>query len=263
MRNIATFLLLYHKRKANRYWEVDALRGIAITMMVIYHLVFDLNFFGYQRIQVYSGPWMIFARTTATLFIGLAGVSLAISYGRLRHRSNAASLFGGYIVRGLKLVGWGMVITLSMWIFTGDLTVIFGILHLIGAATILAYPFLSLGWLNLPLGAAMIALGLVIKRVRVSYPWLLWLGLKPPELYQLDYFPLLPWFGVALLGVFVGQLFYPNGRQRFNLSQPAHSSPMSLLSWLGRHSLIIYLVHQPLLFAALNAARFIQIGRFG
>ena len=78
------------------------------------------------------------------------------------------------------------------------------------------------------------------------------MGLKPPMLLQLDYFPLLPWFGVALLGVFISQNLYPGGTRRFNLPAWAGQSGIKQLVWLGRHSLAIYLIHQPILMAILN-----------
>ena len=79
-------------------------------------------------------------------------------------------------------------------------------------------------------------------------------------LYQADYFPLLPWFGIVLLGIFVGQLLYPGGARRFNLPNLGGGSGMKELVWLGRHSLIIYLIHQPFLFAILNLINVVSLG---
>jgi len=227
-------------------------------MMVIYHLAFDLTMFGYYQANVFVGPWRIFARITANLFIGLAGSSLALSYARSSPPPGDRGRFQRYLVRGLKLIGWGMVITLVTWGYMGQAVVIFGILHLIGTATILAYPFLSWRWANLFLGSTAIALGLHLNRLPVTQPWLLWLGLRPPTLFQLDYFPLLPWFGVMLLGLSAGQLLYPAGRRRFSLPDLGQRPGMRELVWLGQRSLLIYLVHQPVLFALLNLTRFLN-----
>lgn len=71
---------------------------------------------------------------------------------------------------------------------------------------------------------------------------------------RVDYFPLLPWFGVVLIGIWLGNTAYSNGARRFRLPNwqvPALTFP---LGWLGRHSLTIYLIHQPLLFALLIPA---------
>jgi len=258
LEKIGSFLLLVHKTGANRYWEMDALRGVAIVMMVIYHLVFDLVLFGYYQGSAVTGPWRVFARVTAILFISLVGVSLAISYARRSQQERGWGLYKKYLARGLKLIGWGMVITLVTWMFMGKVVIIFGILHLIGAVTILAYPFLSLRWVNLPIGVALIALGIHLNQLPVSHPWLLLLGLRPRWLLQLDYFPLLPWFGVALLGIFIGQRLYPGSTRRFKLPAWANQPGIKQFVWLGNHSLAIYLIHQPILFAVLNAISALQ-----
>lgn len=260
LHRIGRFLLLSHQEGASRYWEIDALRGVAIAMMVIYHLAFDLTLFGYYQTNVFVGPWRIFARITAILFIVLAGGSLALSFARARRRTEDGSLYANYLGRGLKLVGWGMIITLVTWVYMGKVVVIFGILHLIGAAIILAYPFLSLRLANVVIGAAMITLGVYLNRLPVTYPWLLPLGLRPPALYQLDYFPLLPWMGVALLGIPIGQLLYPDGNQRFEPPSLDGRPGVRELVWLGRRSLMIYLVHQPFLFTTLTLASLVGLG---
>jgi uncharacterized membrane protein len=253
LQRVGAFLLLGHKGGASRYWEIDALRGVAIVMMVVYHLVYDLTLFGYYQANVFIGPWRVFARVTATLFILLVGVSLTLSHARISRKASGWSLYENYLLRGLKLLGWGMVITLAAQVYTGRASIIFGILHLIGTATILAYPFLSLHLANLVLGAAIIALGVYLNELPVTHDWLLVLGLKsPPTVYQLDYFPLLPWFGVALLGLFAGQFLYPGGRRRFNLPGLGERPGVQELAWLGRRSLLVYLAHQPLLIAVLT-----------
>lgn len=255
LKKVSHFLLLSHKGGASRYWEIDALRGVAIVMMVTYHLVYDLALLGYYQANVQVGPWRIFARITASLFILLVGTSLTLSHTRISQRASGWNLYSKYFWRGLKLIGWGMVITVVTWIYMGRVVVIFGILHMIGTAVILAYPFLSLRRANLVLGAMAIALGTYLSRLPVTQPWLLLLGLRPTTLFQLDYFPLLPWFGVTLLGLFIGHRLYPDGMRRFKLPAAGGRRPgVKELVWLGERSLLIYLIHQPLLFTVFTLA---------
>jgi uncharacterized membrane protein len=80
--------------------------------------------------------------------------------------------------------------------------------------------------------------------VTVDFPWLLWLGVVPNQFSTLDYFPLLPWFGVVLLGVFIGNGVYKNNTRVFQLKDYSHTIVVRGLCFLGRYSLIIYLLHQ-------------------
>ncbi|MFC1906028.1 heparan-alpha-glucosaminide N-acetyltransferase domain-containing protein [Chloroflexota bacterium] len=119
-------------------------------------------------------------------------------------------------------------------------------------AIILGYFFLKLRFINLILGTACLVGGIFLNRLVFGFPWLLWLGLKPQSFVTLDYFPMLPWFGVFLLGIFAGKLLYPEGVRRFkfrDLNNPATKS----LGFMGRHSLLIYLIHQPIALAILFA----------
>lgn len=243
--------------KTARLWEVDALRGIAIVLMVFYHFVWDLTFFGLYQANLLVGPWQVFARGIATTFIFVMGVSLTLSFARERRRSGQTGLFGKYLRRGAKIFGWGLVITLATYFFIGRGFVVFGILHLLGASIIVAYPFLHASkWLNLLAGLLAIGLGLYLNTLIVSFPWLIWLGVTQAGRYMVDYYPLLPWSGIALLGIFAGYSLYPQGHRRFAWPDLSQFLPVRLLRFLGRHSLLIYLVHQPILISLFIALGF-------
>ncbi|MCB0064880.1 MAG: DUF1624 domain-containing protein, partial [Caldilineaceae bacterium] len=79
------------------------------------------------------------------------------------------------------------------------------------------------------------------------------LGLKPVNYTYLDYFPLVPWFGIVLLGIGVGNLLYDHSRRTFVLPDLSNVTVVQWLQRLGRNSLLIYLLHQPLLFVLLLA----------
>lgn len=236
----------------NRLWEVDALRGVAIVMMVIYHLLYDLYYFRVTD-TIFTNPfWFYFQRATAGTFLVLVGVSLTLSVSAMRRRGQSErTIYAQLLRRGLRVFGWGMVITLVTWLFFGSaLAVKFGILHFIGVTTLLAYPFLTLCWTNLALWVSLSLLGRVLDGITINGPWLLVVGIEPRNHVYVDYFPLVPWFGVVLLGVFLGNLLYPDGERRYGL--PLSALPFRPLRWLGERSLLIYLIHQPLLFAVLT-----------
>jgi len=243
-------------KSGSRFWEVDAARGVATLMMVVYHFTYDLYAFGGYDVDAVSGFWARFADATASLFLLLVGVSLAITAARGDGRGG----FRPYLLRGLKIFGYGMLLTAVFLVF-GMGIVAFGILHLIGVSIILAYPFLNLRFTNLFLGVTVFAIGLYVQAGDpTGSPWLLPFGVVPEGWIMPDYRPLLPWFGVVLIGLFLGNVVYGKGRPTaLPVRSPAVARP---LLPLGRNSLPIYLVHQPLLVALLAALGVVDLNLF-
>lgn len=232
-------------RAESRYWEIDLARGTAVITMVLFHFLFDLEFLGVCHIGISSWFWRGFAMATASTFVFLVGLSLSISYARTRHRLSGMELYLKYLRRGLGIFALGMIITVATMIYPGRATIVFGILHLIGLSIIIAPVFFKAGWWNLPAGLIAILSGIILSDM--SGPiWLAWLGLHPAVFISLDYEPLLPWFGLVLLGLYAGSVLYPKGERRFALNTPRNRS-ITFMTFLGRHSLAIYLVHQPVI----------------
>lgn len=211
-------------------------------MMLVSNFCFDLFYF-YALVNQESGFWAWFARATAGLFIFLVGVSLVLSTSESKHAWRKLRR------RGLAIFGLGMVISLGTWMAVGDSFVVFGVLHLIGAGILLSYPFLRSKWLSLCGGLLIFLFGFVLAGIRVDFPWLLFVGLAPHGFASVDYTPLVPWFGVMLVGIFCGQLAYPHGRSRFVKPALADGLAVRGLRFLGQHSLLIYFGHQPLFWA--------------
>jgi len=246
-----------------RFWEIDVLRGLAILLMVIYHLIFDLTYFGIFSFNLSSGVLWWFARAVAFIFLFLVGVSLNLSYTRTYlqgQKHGNKRLFSKYLKRGVKIFSLGLLVTLATWMFIPEDFIVFGVLHFIGIAIILEYPFLNKKYLNLVLGFIFIIAGFVLAQFTVSYPWLLWLGLKPAGFITVDYFPLLPWLGVVSLGLFTGKMLYPDYKRRFHLPDLSKNSSIEIFSFMGRNSLLIYLLHQPLLILILYLMGVLDLG---
>lgn len=227
--------------EGRRLAAVDALRGIAIVMMLLSNFIYDLTMFG-VKVDPQSGFLAWFARATAATFLLVAGISLTLSRNRL---APAPAPFGKYLRRGLRLLGLAMVVTVATWVAVGRGLVVFGILHLLGCGVILAYPLLRYKYLNLVAGLLVVAGGVWLSRHLVAFPWLLPLGLRYPGFYSVDYTPLFPWFGILLWGIFLGHLYCPGGRPRWAPAGWLASGAGRGLCFLGRNSLRIYFIHQP------------------
>lgn len=242
----------YTGGRTPRLWEIDALRGVANFLVVVYHFTWDLSYFRLYPVNVLSPSWQIFARSIGSTFIFLLGVSLTLSHIRASHRTRQMVPFVKYLRRGGQLFGLGLIISIITYIVTGPGFVIFGILHLLGLGIILAYPFLRLNqWISLITGLFFIGLGAYLNTMTVSYPWLIWLGIKQQGRAMVDYYPLLPWFGITLLGIFAERSLYPYGAPRLALPDYSGVLPMRGLCFLGRHTLLVYLIHQPILIGSL------------
>ena len=231
-----------------RLWPVDALRGIAVAAMVGYHFLWDLSFFGLYPADVTRGAWQLFARAVATTFLLLVGVSMSLAATRRPPPVCARQ----WRARGLKLWGWALVISLVTRWALGHRFVLFGILHLIGTAFLLAPLWWRWRRLSGILGVALVAAGQVVRRIPVEVSWLIPLGLTPADYETVDYFPVLPWLGVVLIGLYLEQRM-DLGHRPLVEGPPSHPLSATPPRWLqpacllGRHSLLVYLIHQPIL----------------
>jgi uncharacterized membrane protein len=234
-----------------RFWELDFIRGLAVVMMVLYHFLYDLDYFGGYPLNVRSGPWLYFAEATAAIFIVLVGTSLTLSSSRARKGVVSENLFARFFKRGLRIFSLGLVVTLTSYLLIGRGFILFGVLHFIGVSIVLAYPFHRLRTFNLFAGSIFILIGIYLQGLTFNFPWLLWLGFVPDNFYTLDYFPIFPWFGLVLIGMYLGNRFYQDGKRGFKLPDLSGSFIVDLLGTLGRNSLAVYLVHQPVIVATL------------
>ncbi|NPV07983.1 MAG: DUF1624 domain-containing protein [Anaerolineae bacterium] len=254
LRRLGRFLLLVHEGGSSRFWELDALRGIPIVMMIVFHLAYDLVMFGFISGEPFEGKWRPASSVIVVQFVFLAGMALALADQRGRRTRSAAELRARHLSRGLKLIGWGLTITAVTWLYFGQPVVVFGILQLIGTATLVSTLVLGWGYYALIPGLAATSVGVYLTTVQGADPRLGWFGVGPPPPAQLDFFPFLPWVGVMILGTVAGRYLYPGGAPRFRLPDWSGKPVLRPLIWMGAHSLPVYLAHQPLLIAVLLLA---------
>jgi uncharacterized membrane protein len=243
-----------------RLWEVDVVRTGAILMMVAYHAVWDVFHLAPSvDVNPFDGGWRALQVACGSTFLFVVGVSLAISNARGRARGlRGWPLYRRHLRRAAQVTACALLVTVATVIALGDEYVRFGILHCIAVAMVVGPLLLPLGWWNVPLGAAAIALGVALgDRAASDVPGLFVLGV-PPAHGTVDWYPLLPWLGPMMIGLAVGRALYPGGRRgRWGERLPEPSFARTLGA-PGRHALPIYLVHQgvliPLVAVALAVA---------
>ena len=238
------------KKTLNRFEEIDIIRGLAIIIMIFAHVFWDLNHFGIYSLN--SSIYSIFARVIPFVFFLLVGVSLMISYKKKPLSSDQEKKYYKHLIfRGLKIIGFGMVLTLFSLVFVPEKPVYFGVLHCIGLSIVLCIPFLKITKYALFFSFPTIIAGCLINQINFQNPNLLLfiVGFQPARVfhYTVDYFPILPWFGAVLLGMSVGDFIYCGNKRRFRLPDLSVYKPAKLFSWCGKHSLGLYLLHQPVI----------------
>jgi len=232
------------KNISRRIWEIDFLRGLSIILVVGYHLLFDLGaYVGVKRFLGFSTDlstvaFMVAQHFFAGLFIVLSGTSSTLTRSNVR--------------RGLRLLVVSLAVTAVTYIFDPSEAVWFGILQLLavsilifGAAFEKARPVTCAAWGVFVLGLAA-ALHLVKNTVMIDFDWLLPIGIHSPGYSSFDYFPLIPWFGIFLIGAALGKSVYAPRR-----SLLPWRLPQTFVNAAGRHSLLIYIAHQPVILAVL------------
>ncbi|WP_460450738.1 DUF1624 domain-containing protein [Alsobacter sp. SYSU BS001988] len=225
---------------------VDAARGVAIAAMFVFHFTWDLGFFNFIDLQAGVDPaWRAFAKAIAGSFLALVGVGLALaSRGGLRR--------GPYGRRLAMVSAAAAGITAATWFATPDEFIFFGVLHCIAVSSVLALPFLRLPpWVTAAAAAFVVALPALVRFPALNGPGWLWLGLGDTVPRTNDYEPLFPWFGLTLAGVALARAALASGLDRRLAQWRADGAVDRALVWAGRHSLALYLVHQPLFFGLL------------
>lgn len=225
-----------------RLFFLDALRGSAVLAMIAYHLSWDLDHFQVVDIALFSAPWRWFAYVIAGTFLFAVGVSLTLAHAR-EFRVKAFLLRLGMITAAAAAITG-----VTWWVFSEEF-IFFGILHCIAVSSILGLAFLRLpAWVAAASGVAVLLAPSLVAGPTFDNPWLWWLGLNITTPHAYDWVPLFPWFAWPLFGIAFGRLL-ASGRLPMGLLtwQPCGRAA-ALLRWLGRHSLAVYLLHQPILF---------------
>ena len=223
-------------------------RGAALAAMAVYHFSWDLSFYGLADIAVASATgWIVFARMIASTFLALVGVSLVLA-------ARGGINWRGYGRRLAQVAAAAAAITVATWFAFPGAFIFFGILHAVALFSVLALAFVRLPpVLTLAAAALAFAAPSLVSAPLFDQWWLLWTGLGtffPPSN---DYVPLFPWFGATLTGLALARIAEGRGLWDRLADWRPDTGLARLASLAGRHSLLVYLAHQPVLLALLGA----------
>lgn len=224
-----------------RVGAIDALRGVALCMMFVYHFAFDLRYFGVARLDFENDLlWLGFRAMIVTSFLVLVGVSLVLA----DRRGAGAAAF----LRRVGMIAAGaLAATAASYALFPSSFIYFGILHHIAVASLVAWPVRRRPRLAIVVGAAILLAGLTLSSTVFDARPLSWLGFMTHRPVTEDYVPLAPWSAAVFAGIAAG---HGLARTGFAALRALEDAPR-WLRWLGRHSLAVYLLHQPVFIAVL------------
>jgi uncharacterized membrane protein len=232
------------RQQAPRVEGLDALRGVAIVAMVVYHFCFDLRYFGVARWDFEHDIRWLAARTLIlSSFLLIAGISAALA----RRDPAADARWPRHVA---VIGGAALLVTAASAMMFPRSFIWFGVLHAIALSLLLARPLIDRPRAAVAAGVIVIAAGVMLSSQHFDNRMLGWLGFMTGKPMTEDYVPLFPWSGVLFLGIAAGHALVASN---FAMLAPLARMPRAL-RLLGRHSLAVYLVHQPLLLGGLGLA---------
>lgn len=224
-----------------RIGGVDALRGLAVIAMVAYHFAFDLAYFRFTAQNFYRDPFWLHSRTIIlSSFLLIAGVSLVLAQRNSKGHAHFLRHVG-------IIAACAAAVTAGSFLMFPRSFIWFGVLHAIAVSLVLARPLVARPHLALALGIAIVLAGNLVTSPAFDSRSLGWIGFTTKKPITEDYVPLFPWTGVVLIGIAAGHAL---AARDFAWVAPLGRLP-ALVRWLGRHSLAVYMVHQPVLLGLL------------
>jgi uncharacterized membrane protein len=233
---------LLNTPQAVRYPVIDLLRSLAILSMMAYHFSFDLNQFGVIQQAFNDSLFWLGARAfIVTSFLTLVGISLVLAHDKSSHH---------YWQRITKLAICAIIVSLGSFMMFPDSYIFFGILHFILVSSLICRLLLNFYWLNLVVGILVILLGVFYSHSWFDQPLMQWVGLMTFKPITEDYVPIFPWLGVVLIGLFLGQHLIHSTHLQLLASRKL-TGLSAALACMGKRSLLIYMLHQPILMGLL------------
>ncbi|MCZ4346890.1 heparan-alpha-glucosaminide N-acetyltransferase [Devosia neptuniae] len=232
-----------------RFAVIDIARGMAIIAMVAYHFCWDLSFFRFIAPDVGRDPeWVVIARSILAVFLALVGVGLVLGHG-------SGIRWHSFWRRWAFVVLGALAITIGTWLVFPDGFVYFGVLHAIALFSLLGLAFVRAPlWLVIVVAVAVIALPFLYADALFNakpYSWIGFWQVPPPTN---DLVPLFPWFGAVLVGIIAARIVLASSLATKLAAIRPQGRLANTLAFAGRWSLLIYLLHQPILLALVAPA---------
>ncbi|NSW91506.1 MAG: DUF1624 domain-containing protein [Firmicutes bacterium] len=232
---------LQNTEKKGRIWELDFLRGIALLLMIYFHIIFDMkDIFGYD-VDYSKGFNKITGSAAGILFILISGISCTLS------RSN--------VKRALKILAVALGITVVTHLYNVEMGIKFGVLHFLGLS-ILMYPLLRKlnEYFLTALGTVILILGGYVSRLNPAFDYFFILGITSEKFVSSDYYPLIPWLGIFIYGIILGKVLYKDKKSILNFELKNN-----IISWLGKNTLLVYIIHQPIILIIIELIKKIAV----
>jgi uncharacterized membrane protein len=228
---------------------VDVLRGFAVAQMIVFHFIYDLNYFGWVTLSMLTDqPWIGWRTAIVTQFLLLVGVGLVL---RTSFKPGPRDFWR----RWSQIAAAALLVSAGSAALFGPRVIWFGILHFVAAALLLARPLVRLGPRNLLFGALALGAGLLYANPAFNdFPANI-IGFVAAKPKTEDYVPIFPWIGVVLIGMGLGSLWQRRGWAIAPQLRPLNEAPPRWLLFLGTWALTVYLVHQPLLMGGMALMR--------
>jgi uncharacterized membrane protein len=231
---------------AKRIPLLDLARGIALIAMTGFHFSWDLGMFGLiaPETMFQPGPRWI-ARIIAGSFLFITGFSLFLAQRNGFRPRN-------YFIRLGQIGAAALVISLATKYATPEAFIFFGILHQIAFATVAGLAFVYLPWWLTALSGLFVLFSRpYLQSELLDAPAWWWTGLSEVIPISNDYVPVFPFFGMVLLGIAAAGLCAGSGWIEGLARPQLDQLPARFLRFLGRHSLVYYLLHQPVMIGLL------------
>lgn len=224
-----------------RYGKIDLLRAIAVLCMIVFHFWYTLTNAFWVRSLGNEFLWEIIGRGSALTFLVLAGFSFALA-----EKKYPDTIIEKYLVSSIKIGFFALLITIGSYLLFPHMYIRFGILHYFAAAFILLLVFRHFWYLNIVFAFVLLLLPQFITFQAQDSTWLIF-GFMPPNFNTLDYFPLIPFFGVSLLGYVLGLLCIEKSWMKY-FALNSKSQLLKPILWIGKNSLLVYVVHLPFVY---------------